>query len=1269
MHTNNIHSDRTRSDETGFSALLEALPDAVYIIDEKGVILDTNSLFATQFNMQPQECIGTSVYDLIKNVAHLPELAIYHRERSEEVLRTGKRVVFADDRDIRKVTIAPLALQEEGITRLLITIQNISEQKQIFRELQKERSIKTTLLDAIPFSVIILDASLKMIFGNQYAENMLFSKPESEKSCIEASEFFCPEEMGMLRKKIMEILDSGIEDAREIEVHPHGSSDTLWLLSRTSRIFIDGQPCVLCIGIDITERKRSEIALRESKMRYSYALDASHSGIWEWNVKNDELSWSEQVWRLYGLKENSLPLNNQLCVDTVHADDREMAAWIIRNAVSKGSAASLEYRVIHPDGSVHWLTSHGMPLHDADGAVTRYIGTIIDITERKETEIALSESKTRLNQALKAASAGVWEWNLTTNENIWSDEIWPLFGLECTDGSPSFELWAKSIHNDDREKVIQMVSDAARNKTELNIEYRVLYPDCSIHWLLSRGKPICNDNGQAIRYIGTIIDITDQKLTELALSANKTRFSFALDATHAGVWEWDVTADKIIWSDHVWALYGLEPNSMARTHKLCASTVHPDDREVTFQNVMSAVQKEIDINMEYRVCHLDGSIHWLMCRGMPLLDENGQVAHYIGTVMDITERKERDREIVESRNLLKQALEAARAGTWEWNLITGENTWSEEARLLHGMKLDNPKPSFEFWASTIHPDDREMAILAAASAAENKTELYSEYRIYYDNNSIRWLMSRGMPLFDRDGNVERFIGTIIDITERKEIEEELRRSQERLNFILENSHIGVWDLNLQDGNTARTLEHAHIFGYETIPPVWSLENFFDHIIPEERADKQALILNAIEERNNYSFECRIHSAEGELRWISVTGAFRYDHQNDTGHVLGIVQDITGQKKVQSALRESELKFRTIFDHSPVAIAIIDVHDGKLFDVNNAWLRIFGYTKEEVIGKTIKELRVYMQDEDYENNVTTLNEHGKILNKPLSFRKKSGEIVHALYSGEHFTLEGRECILVMMTDITMQELQQLSIERLEQIVAERTEQLHDEMEHLRHFINMISHEYRTPLAIIRGQLNIIKFKNKSDDNPNIRHIKKIDNAINRLVEVMEIALEENRVIGSKTTLEPVPFPVAPLVDSQVESFRNMWDNRTILYTGQLDNAEIYCDPSQIKLAIFNLLDNARKYSPPASAIEMDSHIKDNAVVISIRNRSDRISPSEEGTVFEKYKRGSNAVGTAGAGLGLWLVKNIIDQHNGQISLSCIDKVTEITVRLPLMHENE
>ena len=1396
MFTKKIISDCNQIDISPL-ALLEALPDAVYLIDTEGVILNTNTLFAAQFGKEPEECIGLNVYDLIATVLQLPELAASHKEKSKEVLHSGKRIFFIDELDVRKVTITPIALPEGERIRLLVTIQDISDQKPIKKESKQACALKNAVLESIPGATFIIDSNWHLKRWNQYTRDFMFGKTDDEMQGIDPFEFFTPDDSAALREKFRNILHTGVDDGCEVRFFYLGGTHCLWLLIRAKRVFIDDQWYVLVIGINITERKRmeseltknqarfrkaleaaragvwereletnnvfwsdtmwplfglnrssqqpsfelwsslvhpddrekvikdaaeatskgtdldieyrvchpdgsvhwlmssgkplhykdgrathyigtifdisnqkiKEIELNESKIRYGHALNASHAGIWEWNAKTDELSWSEQVWRLYGLNERSVALNNQLCVDTIHPDDREMASWIIRDALSKGLSTSLEYRTCHPDGSVHWLISRSMPLYDADGQLDRYIGTIIDITERKEIEIALAKSKKKLRMALEASLSGVWEWDLTTNKNSCSEEIWTLFGLKRSDENITFDFWANTVHPDDRQSTIKSITASVQHKADLNIQYRVVYPDGSIHWLMARGKPQINEKGNTTHYLGTIIDITNQKNTECELTENKKRLTFALEATNTGVWEWNVNTDNVIWTDNVWKLYGLEQNSQSHTHKLCESNIYPDDRDLTFEKVMAAASKELKINIEYRVKHPDGSIHWLMCRGVPTYTAAGQLTCYTGTVTDVTSSKEVLNNILDGKIKLKQALKAARAGIWEWNPTTGENSWSDETWLLYGLEKGNLIPSFELWASIIHPDDRKMAIQTVSKSADNKAELYVEYRISHLNGSTHWLLSRGQPLFDIDGNVERYIGTIIDITERKEIEEERRRSQERLNFILKNSHIGVWDMDLRNGTTARTLEHAHIFGYETIPPVWSLVMFFDHIIPEDRTGIEDLVRRAIEKKESYAFECRIHSAKGELRWIRVTGAFMFDKQSNSSHILGIVQDITDKKLVQNALRESELKFRTIFDHSPVAIGISGLHDGKILDINDSWQQIFGYTKEEVIGQTLKDLRLYIQNEDYENYVTTLNEHGKIVNKPFLFRKKNGEPIHVLYFGEYITLKGKECILVMMSDITLQEFQQVSIARLEQIVTDRTRQLSEKVEHLRRFINMISHEYRTPLAIIRGNLDLIDLKIKSGKSVNQLEMNKINRAIARLVDVMEVSIDESRINEFQPTFNLVKFRIAPVIATQIEAFLAMWSERTILYTDRLDTSEIVGEPSQLKLAIYNLLDNARKYSPPDSPIELESRIEDGDVVIKIRNQGGSITDDEGEAFFEKYRRGSNSMNTGGAGIGLWLVRSIISHHKGQVTLTGMPSGVEATVRLPLDDEAE
>ncbi|NTU58805.1 MAG: PAS domain S-box protein [Chlorobiaceae bacterium] len=334
----------------------------------------------------------------------------------------------------------------------------------------------------------------------------------------------------------------------------------------------------------------------------------------------------------------------------------------------------------------------------------------------------------------------------------------------------------------------------------------------------------------------------------------------------------------------------------------------------------------------------------------------------------VPSHNEIDVELQESKKRLSQALEAARAGVWEWDLITNENFWSDEIWPLYGLKSSDEKPSFELWVRSIHPDDRESAIIAVNEARQGETQLNIEYRVCYSDGSTHWLMSRGKPLFDHDGRAVRYIGTIIDITERKLIEDDLRVSRTRMNFILDNSHVGLWELNLSENTALCTPEHSRIFGYEAIRSDWSLDRFLSHIIEDDRARIERLIRNSIEKRESYTFECRICRVDGEVRWILVVGAFRLDRQGRPCIISGIVQDITERKLAEQALVSSEKKFRSIAEQISEMV-FITAQNGVISYVSPAVETISGYRADEVIGHPFIE---FIFEEDIEYAVSSFN---------------------------------------------------------------------------------------------------------------------------------------------------------------------------------------------------------------------------------------------------------------------------------------------------------
>ena len=179
--------------------------------------------------------------------------------------------------------------------------------------------------------------------------------------------------------------------------------------------------------------------------------------------------------------------------------------------------------------------------------------------------------------------------------------------------------------------------------------------------------------------------------------------------------------------------------------------------------------------------------------------------------------------------------------------------------------------------------------------------------------------------------------------------------------------------------------------------------------------------------------------------------------------------------------------------------------------------------------------------------------------------------------------------------------------------------------------------------------------------------KIRRAINRLVEVMEQSMHETRLLESSSVLPLKPFQLLPLIASQVESFLALWPDQAIEYSENCAACEILGDSSRLKLAIFNLLDNAHKYSLAGSTIELNCSREGENAVIRIRNKGLPLVDGEAEVLFEKYQRGSNSMNTGGAGLGLWMVKSIIDQHNGLVSLEGFTSGVEVAICLPLFHQ--
>lgn len=215
-----------------------------------------------------------------------------------------------------------------------------------------------------------------------------------------------------------------------------------------------------------------------------------------------------------------------------------------------------------------------------------------------------------------------------------------------------------------------------------------------------------------------------------------------------------------------------------------------------------------------------------------------------------------------------------------------------------------------------------------------------------------------------------------------------------------------------------------------------------------------------------------------------------------------------------------------------------------------------------------------------------------------------------------------------------------------------------------FIALISHEYRTPLAIIRGNLDIIELKETGQTGEYGTELLKMKRAVNRLVEVMDISLEQSRIADAqgKEKLQVIHFTT--FMASVLEYVRALWPEYSFISSVPDTSKAVRGEPEHLKTALVNLLDNARKYASSDTPITVNCWIESDDVVISIHNQCNGITEAEEELLFEKYQRGRGSSNTSGVGIGLWLVREIITQHHGTVSLKGDETGVTATVRLPL-----
>jgi formate hydrogenlyase transcriptional activator len=571
------------------------------------------------------------------------------------------------------------------------------------------------------------------------------------------------------------LIRTGRWDAELVHTRKDGTQvvvATRWALQRDGK----GKPvAILETNNDITERKRDEEAMRRSEAYLKEAQQLSHTGSWALDIATDSYVYaSEENYRIFGFDpQDGLPTREAI-FQRIHPDDRNRWQVNFEKSLREKVDGSDEYRIMLPGGTVKHIYIVRHAVLNAAGDLEKWVGTSVDITERKHSEEALRRSEAYLTEAQRLTHTGAWATDSTPKPLYWSEELFRLYGLDPKDGIPNHEEAMERVHPEDRDKYAQAFSKVIEQKVDSDVEFRTVLPDGTIKYLYGLGHPVLSANGELVEVVGTTVDITERKRAEEALNRTTAYLVEAQRLTHTGAWAGDpITTAPLYWSEEVFRLFGFDPQQGLPTWDQPLQRIHPEDRDKFWQAMQRVIHEKATSDCEYRIMLPDGTVKHAYGTAHPFLDANGTIVELVGSTVDITERKRAEEAIRQREKQFRDIFEGIPAMAAAIRMDGTVEFTNQRWREYTGMSVEEATGSG--WEAAIHPQDIGAYLEMRSSSIASGKAYEAEFRLRAANGTYRWFLSRGVPLRDDRGNIVRWYAMLADIDDRKQTEEKLQQ--------------------------------------------------------------------------------------------------------------------------------------------------------------------------------------------------------------------------------------------------------------------------------------------------------------------------------------------------------------------------------------------------------------------------------------------------------------------------------------------------------------
>ncbi|HEY9851922.1 MAG TPA: PAS domain S-box protein [Leptolyngbyaceae cyanobacterium] len=1285
-----------QSADHSYRLIVEKMQQGAAIVSTKGLILYCNKSFANLLKQPIEKLIGSQFSRLI----YLPHLSIFERlvEQAEKN-ELSSAELFLTTYDSGEIpvylSVNHQNLGDASINCIVIT--DLTEQKLQEKIIASER-LARLILEEAGEAILVCNHSGQII-GASHVANRLWGENLQHQSFDKLSPlYWVPDRSSptsqqelndqtnsqfthcQLAFSITSVLRGKSYQGSEVQLQRQDGQVFNLVLNARPLTDLDNhfRGCVVILT-DITRRKHAELAMQQREEILQLFFKYVPTGIAMFDRQMRYLIASQRWIEEYNLEsiESLLGQSHYDIFPDIPERWKQIHQRCLAGATERCEADCFE----REDGSIHWIRWEVRPWY----LLNQEIGGIIlfaeDITKRRQTEASLQESQLQLQHQLAEIEAiyqsapiglNILDSNLRfvrINQRLAEINGLPI---EAHLGRTVREVLPEMA--DSAEKLLRSILETGEPVLNVEISGETpAQPGIQRTWLESF-LPL--KDGDRIIGISTVCEeITNRKKAEEELRRAKEELEIRVaerteklkkvndrlqeelfkrgriekqlrhsEARYRAIVE-DQTEmivrfapdSTIRFVNQAYCRYfGIEENEIIG--KSYNPVIYEADQEKVAELVQSMSIENPTVIIENRVIDGRGEVRWTQWVNRMLFDQGGNLLEVQAVGRDITQLKQIEQALRESKERLLLALEASGDGIWDWNLVTNEIYYSPQYLQMLGYEPDELPHTVETWEQLVHPDDMCWVKELLAQYLQNKAVCYQfDYRLQTKSGEWKWIADYGKVVArDEKGNPLRMIGTHQDINDRKIMEAALRHSEEQRRLALDLSHLGFWDLHIPSGNLTWNDNHFKLLGLPASSTAPNYQDWRNCIHPEDVEYSEENFLNSIKNHIDYGSEYRVVHPDGSVHWLMARGRAIYDEDNQPLRSLGVILDISERKEMEASLQESDRRWRSLLDNVQLVVIGLNIN-GNVEYANPFFLELTGYLLEEVIGQ------------DWFDSFLT---PGQKISTKLVFREVLEHNFHTHYQNPIVTKLGEERMIAwsntILQDTSGQVIGTISIgeDITERYKVERMKA---------EFISVVSHELRTPLTSMQAALSLLSEKiidPASEEGE--ATIQIATEGTDRLVRLVNDILDLERLESGKIRLEKHLCKVNDLVDTAIAQMQEMANQAELSLTANSCDFQIEADPDRLIQVLTNLFSNAIKFSPRYSVIQLSVNLMQlketqSFLLFTVRDQGRGIPVNSLESIFERFHQvdASDSRDKGGTGLGLAICRSIVRQHGGEI----------------------